>query len=196
MKAESAMYSAHLRSYPSPEAARRWLLLALWLLAGPALAALGHALSPLPEPVPAPDFELEDMDGNRHRLSDLRGKVVMLNFWATWCGPCREELPSLEALYRDLRDQGFEVLAINQWETPDHVFSYMGQIDVFPTFPILFDRDSRVSELYGIRGLPTTLVVDPEGRVVYRAIGGRNFDHPEVRGLIRRLLGRSPATDN
>ena len=128
------------------------------------------------------------MDGNRHRLSELRGKVVVLNFWATWCGPCREELPSLEALYRDLRDRGFEVLAINQWETPDQVFSYMGQIDVFPTFPILFDRDSHVSELYGIRGLPTTLVVDRQGRVVYRAIGGRNFDHPEVRGLIEALL--------
>ncbi len=182
------MYAARPRNCPSPDGGARWLLLALWLLAGPALAVLGHQLSPLPEPVPAPDFELEDMDGNRHRLSELRGKVVVLNFWATWCGPCREELPSLEALYRDLRDRGFEVLAINQWETPDQVFSYMGQIDVFPTFPILFDRDSHVSELYGIRGLPTTLVVDRQGRVVYRAIGGRNFDHPEVRGLIEALL--------
>ena len=167
----------------------------LWLAAGAAAAALGHELAALPEPVPAPDFTLEDMDGKRHTLSALRGKVVMLNFWATWCGPCREELPSLEALYQALKDEGFVVLAVNQWETPDQVFAYMGQIAVFPTFPILFDRDSRVSERYGVKGLPTTVLIDKRGRVLYRAVGGRNFDHPAVRALVRRLLAvPAPAT--
>ena len=162
-----------------------WLTL---LLPGLACAGLGHELSAVPGAPAAPDFELPDMDGARHRLSALRGRVVILNFWATWCGPCREELPSLEALYQDLRDQGLVVLAVNPWEDPDQVFSYMGQLPVFPSFPILFDRDAAVAERYDIRGLPTTLVIDPAGRIRYRAIGGRNFDHPGVRALIRGLV--------
>ena len=94
----------------------------------------------------------------------------------------------MEAIYQALQDKGFIVLAINQWETPDHVFSYMGQLEVYPTFPILFDRDSSVSDSYGVKGLPTTLLIDKQGRVVYRAVGGRNFNHPEVRALIEQLL--------
>ena len=87
-----------------------------------------------------------------------------------------------------LDDRPFRVLAVNQWEDPDHVFSYMGELAVFPSFPILFDRTSVVSEHYGVRGLPTSFIVDPEGRLVYRAIGGREFDHPDVTGLIDSLL--------
>ncbi|MAT65258.1 MAG: thioredoxin [Gammaproteobacteria bacterium] len=142
----------------------------------------------LPEPVPAPDFALEDMDGETHRLSDLRGQVVMVNFWATWCPPCREEMPSMEAVYQGLKGEGFQVLAVNQWESPDQVFPYMGQLDVYPSFPVLFDRDSSVAEAYGVKGLPTTVLIDPQGRVVYRAVGGRNFNHPEVQALIRGLM--------
>lgn len=166
------------------------LLLALLLLSGttPSLAALGHELSPVPGHIEAPDFSLEDMDGMDWTLSQLRGKVVMLNFWASWCPPCREEIPSMESVYQDLKDAGFVVLAINQWEEPDHVFSYMGQLEVYPSFPILFDRDSSVSDRYGVKGLPTTLLIDRQGRIRYRAIGGRNFDHPEVRALIQQLL--------
>ena len=164
------------------------LLLAAWLVPAAAWAVLGHSLSRLPVPVTAPDFTLEDMDGKSYTLSSLRGKVVMVNFWATWCPPCREEIPSMETVYQALHKKGFIVLAINQWETPDHVFSYMGQLEVFPSFPILFDRDSHVSEAFGVKGLPTTLIIDKQGRVVYRAIGGRNFNHPEVRKLIRQLI--------
>ena len=84
--------------------------------------------------------------------------------------------------------QGFVVLAVNQFETPDHVFSYMGQLSVYPTFPILFDQDSKVSELYGVKGLPTTLLINRQGQVAYRAIGGRDFDHPRVRAIVNQLL--------
>jgi len=164
------------------------LILAAWLVPAAAFAALGHELSRLPVPVGAPDFTLEDMDGKPYTLSSLRGKVVMVNFWATWCPPCREEIPSMETVYRALHDKGFIVLAINQWETPDHVFSYMGQLEVYPSFPILFDRDSHVSESFGVKGLPTTLLINKQGRVVYRAIGGRNFNHSDVRKLIQQLI--------
>ncbi len=149
---------------------------------------LNHQLTQLATPVVAPNFTLKDMDEKSYTLSDYRGKVVMVNFWATWCPPCRRELPSMDALYQDFKDKSFTILAINQWESPDHVFAYMGQLEVFPGFPILFDRDSAVSQTFGVKGLPTTVLIDKRGRVVYRAVGGRDFNHPEVRTIIRKLL--------
>ena len=149
---------------------------------------LSHRLTPLATPELAGDFVLEDMDGKRHALQDYRGKVVLINFWATWCPPCVREMPSLERLYQELSDEPFVVLAVNQWENADHVFAFMGQIDVFPSFPILFDPDSEVSEAFGVKGLPTSFLLDRSGRVVYRAVGGREFDHPEILQQIRALL--------
>ena len=149
---------------------------------------LSHILNRLETPVVAPDFSLEDIDGEQQALSDYHGKVIMLNFWATWCPPCRREIPSMESIYLDLGDKGFVVLGVNEFETPDHVFAYTGQLSVFPTFPILFDLDSKVSELYGVKGLPTTLLINRQGQVVYRAAGGRDFDHPEVRAIVEELL--------
>jgi thiol-disulfide isomerase/thioredoxin len=153
-----------------------------------AVPELSTTLTRLEEPVAAPGFTLNDMDGEPHRLADYRGHWVLVNFWATWCPPCRKEMPSLEQLYQTYRERGLRVLAINQWEDADHVFSYMGELNVFPAFPILFDPQSRVSEAWGVRGLPTSFLVDPEGRIVYRAVGGREFDHPAVIGLIEGLL--------
>jgi len=173
----------------------RLLTAALLFAPGPAAAQmevpeLSHRLTPLAAPVLAENFVLEDMDGKLHALEDYRGKVVLINFWATWCPPCVREMPSLERLYQGLVDEPFIVLAMNQWENTDHVFAFMGQIDVFPSFPILFDPDSSVSEAFGVKGLPTSFVLDQTGRVVYRAVGGREFDHPEILQLIDALLGR------
>ncbi|UCB54285.1 MAG: TlpA family protein disulfide reductase [Thiotrichales bacterium] len=149
---------------------------------------LGHQLTPLPKPVPAPDFTLEDMDEEKHSLSDLRGKVVLLNFWATWCPPCRREMPSMERLHQKLDADNFKVIAINQMEDGDHVFAYIGQLEVDPTFTILFDSDSKVSTSYSVNGLPTTYLIDKQGNIRFRAIGGREFDHPEVEKQIMQLM--------
>ena len=164
------------------------LLFLLQPLAASAEEGLGHSLNPLPEPLEAPELTLQDMDENAVSLSDFRGKVVLINFWATWCPPCRKEMPSMERVYRNLKDKGFVVLAVNQWEDPDHVFAYTGQLSVDPTFPILFDRDSKIAEAYQVRGLPTSYLIDPAGMIRYRAIGGREFDHPEVEALILELM--------
>ncbi len=188
MKTKSKPFTALRRQHPMRNILTAAALVLACFASSTSYAALGHTLSRLPTPVPAPDFTLEDMDGEKYTLSSLRGKVIMINFWATWCPPCREEIPSMEAVYQSLRDKDFIVLAINQWESPDHVFSYMGQLDVYPTFPILFDRDSSVSDSYGVKGLPTTMLIDRQGRVVYRAVGGRNFNHPDVRALIQQLI--------
>ncbi len=154
----------------------------------PASPKLSHLLTKLKTPVPAPDFTLKNMDGESFSLSDYRGKVVMLNFWASWCPPCRHEIPSMESIYQDLLKQGFVVLGVNEFEDPDRVFSYMGRLSVFPSFPILFDREGKVSLLYGVKGMPTTFLIDKRGRVVYRAVGGRDFNHPAVRKLVHELL--------
>lgn len=166
------------------------LLAALLSCAGYAPAAEpqpAQTLIELTERPRAPQFTLEDVDGKQHRLADLRGKVVVVNFWATWCPPCRREMPSLERLSQILKDD-VTVIAVNVAEEVDTVFSYTGTLDVSPTFPILFDRDSRVLKAYPVRGLPTTFIVDRQGRIAYRAVGGREFDDPAIVARIRDLL--------
>jgi thiol-disulfide isomerase/thioredoxin len=163
----------------------------LLLFQSTALAAaeeLSHSFARIDPPLSVPDFSLPDMDGELHALQDYRGKVVLINFWATWCPPCRREMPALEQLYSKFADQAFAVLAVNQWEDADHVFAYMGDLNVIPSFPILFDPESKVSADFGVKGLPTSFLLDQQGRVLFRAVGGRDFDHPEVEQTIRNLL--------
>ncbi len=164
------------------------LLLLVLSAAAVAEEELSHSFASIDPPRSVPDFSLADMDGELHTLQDYRGKVVLVNFWATWCPPCRREMPALEQLYTRLADQPFTVLAINQWEDADHVFAYMGDLNVIPSFPILFDPESKVSADFGVKGLPTSFLLDKQGRVVFRAVGGRAFDHPDVEQTIRSLL--------
>jgi peroxiredoxin len=97
-------------------------------------------------------------------------------------------MPSMERLHQMLDSDVFKVIAINQMESPDHVFAYTGQLAVDPTFPILFDSDSSIANAYKVKGLPTTYLIDKQGMIRYRAIGGREFDHPDVVKLIKELI--------
>ncbi len=139
---------------------------------------------------PAPDFQLIDLQGNRQTLPDYHGKVVLLNFWATWCGPCRVEMPSMEILYQDLKDKGFAILAISS--------DPQGSIVTRPfvasqglTFPILHDSDYRVSGSYGVRTLPMSFLIDRNGTLIQRVFGAREWNSPEARELIHGLLQES-----
>jgi thiol-disulfide isomerase/thioredoxin len=165
----------------------------LLLLASPLYAAqkqppLGHELSRLPSPVPAPAFTLKDIDDKPHSLADYKGKVVLVNFWGTWCPPCRREMPSMERVYKHLHTKNFVVLAINQMETPDDVFVFTSQLTMAPTFPILFDKNSDIATAYQVKGLPTSYLIDKKGDIRFRAIGGREFDHPNVEKQIDSLI--------
>jgi len=190
--ARSTISSARLHNHQP----RRLSSLLLWAglsvagttLAAPPLPEMSHTLTALKPAKAAKNFTLPDLDGKPHKLSDYRGKVVLVNFWATWCPPCRREMPSMERLAQRLKDQPFVILAINQQEDPEHVFVFTGQLDPAPTFPILFDRDSKVANAWGVLGLPASFILDQQGRVVYRAMGGREFDHPEIERSIRALL--------
>jgi peroxiredoxin len=94
----------------------------------------------------------------------------------------------MERLYQHMQNRNFVVLAINQMESPDHVFAYTGQLEVVPNFTILFDINSEVSQAYRVNGLPTSYLIDKKGNIRYRAIGGREFDHPNVEQLINTLM--------
>lgn len=149
---------------------------------------LSHNLTEVKKVIPASDFELRDMDEESIKLSDYRGKVVLLNFWATWCPPCIREMPSMERLHQQVDADDFKVIAINQMEDVDQVFAFTGQLEVDPTFEILFDTNSEVSRDYAVRGLPTTYLIDKKGNIRYRAVGGREFDHAEVIKIIKQLI--------
>ena len=117
----------------------------------------------------APEFTLEDLDGQQVRLADLRGQVVLLNFWATWCGPCRTEMPEIESIYRAYRERGFTVLAVDLQEDATEVRPYLRELGL--TFPGLLDRDGAVSRAYRTRALPSSFLIDRQGTVRYLKIG-------------------------
>jgi len=135
-------------------------------------AVTGPTATPAPAPIqgaPAPDFTLTDLDGATVTLSDLAGQVVILNFWATWCGPCRLEMPLLQAAYNAHRDQGLTILAIDLDDPVADVLDFRDALAL--TFPILLDPGTTVTDLYRVRGWPTTYFVNRDGVVSRQHIG-------------------------
>lgn len=164
---------------------RRRFILGLGLLAAlPAVRAQGRGMALMPAVPPAPTLRLKDADDKPVDLAQYRGRVVLVNFWATWCPPCRKEFPSLSRVRKLFQPDEFEVLAVNIGEDPDTVFSFAG----ITGFPVVFDRDSKTMAAWKVRGLPTTFLVDRKGQIAYRATGGREFDDPEIVVTIKQLL--------
>ncbi|NIP72410.1 MAG: TlpA family protein disulfide reductase [Gammaproteobacteria bacterium] len=155
----------------------------LWLPA--VCGAEPQTLEHLAERPPAPALALKDVDGTLHRLEDYRGRVVIVNFWATWCPPCRREMPSMERAWNRLKGHGVIMLAVDVGEDADTVFTFTADYPV--TFPLLLDQEGDVVRAWPVLGLPTTFIVDPEGRLAYQAIGGREWDAPELLETIRAL---------
>lgn len=122
------------------------------------------------EGTPAADFHLKDLAGSDHQLSRYRGKIVLLNFWATWCKPCTKEMPAMQASYDRFKDQGLVVLAINELEDVDRVRSHIREHQ--HTFPVLLDQNNAVANLYGVYGLPVSVFIDHNGTVQEYIKGG------------------------
>jgi len=138
----------------------------------------------------SPAFQLLDLKGNPISLSDYSGKVVLLNFWATWCAPCRVEMPAMESLYQDLHEEGLEVLAISI-DPQGMVVTQPFQEAMGLTFTILHDSDYRVGAAYGARTLPMTYLIDRRGIIRQRIFGARDWNGMDARQLIRSLLQNS-----
>jgi len=135
----------------------------------------------------APNFSLEDLNGKKVDLKQFRGKVVFLNFWATWCSPCKEEMPSMEALYQKLEERGFVFLAISvDYEDKKKVKEFIDKHRY--TFPVLIDPKGLTLDLYKVKGIPTTILIDKKGRLVGSAVGPRDWKHPEIISILNQLI--------
>jgi len=168
---------------------------ALWTmraaLAGALLAAASAASAAGGQMKPwtggaTPPLALRDLGGKEHRLADYRGKVVVLNFWATWCEPCREEMPSMQRLQDRLAGKPFAILAVAFGEGAPRIKDFLGKVPV--KFTVLLDRDLSAANAWKVKVLPTTLVLDPEQRIRYSVVGDLEWDSPAVESAIRKLL--------
>jgi peroxiredoxin len=139
---------------------------------------------------PAPEIGLKDLQGQEVRLSGLRGKIVLLNFWATWCKPCKEEMPAMQASYDKLRDQGFVVLAVNELEDAQKVAEHIRSHG--HTFLVVMDHDNRVANRYGVVGLPASFLIDRQG-IVREHIFGNLLTEERIAELVQRYGGASTA---
>lgn len=165
------------------------LLLMGWL----GLAALAQPADapPLPPGVmvvdgtPAPALGLNSIDGTPYDLAAARGHWVFVHFWASWCGPCKREMPAIQRTIDSLRDERIEFVIVNTAETEDQVFTFLAAVapDVTP----LMDTQGLVTEQWQPRGLPASFLIDPEGRIRYQALGGREWDTPPYLDFLRRL---------
>ncbi|MEI8013567.1 MAG: redoxin domain-containing protein [Nitrospira sp.] len=137
----------------------------------------------------AEDFRLTDLTGKEQSLSQYRGKVVLLNFWATWCKPCTTEMPAMQTAYDKLREKGFVVLAVNELEDDAKVREHIKQYG--HTFPVLMDRDNKVANQFGVFGLPVTVFIDQEGRVQEYIKGGL-LTEDKIYQTVQRIQENKP----
>ncbi len=135
---------------------------------------------------PAPDFTLQSSTGENVRLAEQRGQVVMLNFWASWCGPCRQEMPLLDAMYKRYSSAGFQFYGVNVEEDNTDAKKLLKELGV--TFPVLFDPESKASKLYNVDAMPTTVVIDKKGEIRFVNRGYKPGDENKYRDQVRELI--------
>ncbi len=164
------------------------LWLALVLPAGGEGSNLSAHFYPVDGTPEAENFTLEDRFGTKFQLSEFRGQVVVVNFWATWCSPCLAELPTMQAVWAVLSDSPFEILAINVGEEQSVINRFLDDFDQLFRFPVLVDQKMEVVRQWQVRGVPTSYIVDQAGRLVYFAEGGLDFASEEVLDIISELI--------
>jgi thiol-disulfide isomerase/thioredoxin len=143
-------------------------------------------LEPMKDNSPTPDFTLVDPSGKKVSLKDYRGKVVLLNFWASWCVPCREEMPAMERLYDQYKNKGFTIVAVNVKDNQKDASAFLKNLKI--TYPVMVDPDGEVGLLYGAWGLPTTYLIGPKGEGLARIWGPAPWDGPGAKQVVQDLL--------
>ena len=156
------------------------------IIAAVILVAFARPAARAAEPAPAPDFALPAMDGSELRLSELKGQVVMVNFWATWCGPCRQEMPLLQQLQAKYEPLGFTLVGINVEPDSAGARTWLQKAPV--TFPILFDRQNAVAERFGVQGMPSSVFIDRAGNVRHVHRGYQPGDESKYADMVRNLV--------
>lgn len=143
-------------------------------------------ISIFPEAQALPTIVAATLEGKNIDIKDYKGKYVFLNFWATWCPPCREEMPSMEVLYKELKGEKFDILAISVGESPETVRAFLKTNPY--TFPIALDPSGSLGSIFASRGIPTTYIINPEGKAIGGVIGGREWDTPEAMAIFKALV--------
>jgi peroxiredoxin len=156
------------------------------LIMGAVLLIVWGSSTAANQPSMAPDFTLKSHEGVNIKLSELRGQVVMVNFWASWCGPCRQEMPLLQQLYDRYQSLGFALLGVNVDEDQAAANKILKELPV--SFPILYDKRSKVSKAYQVKAMPSTFIVDRDGRIRYLHKGYKPGYEDEYQQQIRELL--------
>ncbi|MCG8428920.1 MAG: TlpA family protein disulfide reductase [Chromatiales bacterium] len=168
---------------------RRDLLVAMGMSAFAPLASAVTVTSPvetLGDRPPMPDFELIDLDGKVHRPEDYRGRVLVVNFWATWCPPCRAEMPSMERMMETWKHAPLSLIAIAMGQNEKQVRRFADENPL--SFPLLPDPDGKVSEAFGVDGLPTTYIANELGNLAFKVTGGREWDSDRMTRTISLIL--------
>jgi len=160
--------------------------LRIWLLAGCIALLAPLSASAVEQGKAAPDFTLKSLTGTNLKLSEMTGNVVLINFWASWCGPCREEMPLLNALHKKYEPLGFSVLGINVEENVDAARGFMKDFPV--DFPVLLDNTNQVSQRYQVIAMPTTVVVDRDGNIRYLHQGYKSGDEAKYQKMVKTLV--------
>ena len=153
------------------------------LLMSPASSGAGSSSSG-----PAPQFSLESRGGPKISLAQYKGQVVMLNFWASWCGPCRQEMPLLENIYKKYNKMGFTLIGVNVEPDSKEAEGFLKQLQNPVSFPVIYDKDSKVSRLYDVSGMPSTVIIDRKGNLRYLHHGYKPGDESEYLNSIRSLI--------
>ena len=148
------------------------------------LSSNQYLMDPMPNKEKAPDFTMMGMDEKEHTLDGLKGKFVLVNFWATWCTPCKMEMPTLEAIHKRMDNEKFTVLGIHVGPGPEAIENFLKTNPV--SFPIYIDID--MEHNWGIPGLPTTFLLSPDGEMIYRAVGKRDFSSPDMENFFQGLI--------
>jgi len=143
-------------------------------------------LEPMKDNSVTPDFSLVNPDGKKISLKNLRGKIVFLNFWASWCVPCREEMPAMEKLYQEFKDKNFTILAVAVKDRKQDAINFVKELKL--TYPVALDPEGQAGLLYGAWGLPTTYLIGPKGEGLARAWGPAEWYGPPARKLIKELV--------
>ena len=160
---------------------RRIVQICLLALVAAPLGALGVASKEI-----APDFTLKHFNGENVRLEELRGQVVLLNFWASWCGPCRQEMPVLDQIHQRYEDTGFSVVAVNVEKDADSARKLLEKSQV--SFPVLMDSTQSVSRLYNLKAMPSTVVIDRDGNIRYVHNGYKPGDESKYVEVVKALI--------
>tara|TARA_Y100001949_G_C15850538_1_gene270449 strand:- start:179 stop:655 length:477 start_codon:yes stop_codon:yes gene_type:complete len=151
------------------------------------LDANSHLMNPMPNHKRAPDFSLIGIDEKIHTLKGLEGRFLLVNFWATWCSPCKIEMPTLEAIHKQMNNDKFTVIGIHVGPGPENINNYLKLNPV--SFPIFIDMDLEYD--WGVPGLPTTFLISPKGEMLYRAVGKRDFSSEAMKNFFEKIVNDS-----